>query len=1244
MKNSSLNKFLAICLSVILIVLAIPVGMSFADAGNAPVKNIDYFVGETVLDDDFKDMALGNLNDVNGWMAGAYAPDAWLTWPWTFYNDVVEQNGDKAIDFGVYNGDSWLLTNKLSVENYIYETEIIVVDDAGSLGIVTQGFGDGPNVTPPVIGVTYLTTYGQSAAVGATEKSTFDVKGKGVVAATANDLPLPEGAPYLAKGNTLNFKVISLEGHNYYYVNDLYIGSVVIGVTNADYGYERVGLYACNGRYTVNSMKVTKIYTSASEVPFVPVENTDYFVGTTILDNDFQTMTQGTVHGQSDWVAGAWLPGAWLGSNYTFYNDVTADKTVDFGVYNANNWLLTNKLSIENYIYEVELEVVDDGGVLGIVTQSFGDPGSMTDATRFTIYGQGAAVGGTEKSTFVVSGHNSSASFVYPNGVEYPSNGVTLKFKVICLNGYNCYYVNDSFIGSVALGVSNATYGYERVGLYALNGRYTVNSMKVTNVYTSPVEIPFVPVEDTDYFVGDSVLNEDFQNMNVGTVHGQNDWVAGAWLPGAWLGGGYVFYNDVTSDKTIDFGVYNADNWLLTNKLPVKNYIYETEFTVIDDGGSVGIVTQSFGDPGSMTGGTQLVIYGQDALVGATEKSTFDVKGYGSVAATAEDIPLPEGVSYLKEGVTFKFTVICLEGHNYYFVNDKYIGSVQLSLTNENYGYERVGLYSCNARYTVNSIKVANIYTSPDDIPGDTSISVDSLSLGYADLLGNSEDWGAASLSFDMSLDKFDKIYTDNIIGNYSANGEIEVGFVAYFAGDAAEYKPTISTDGAIEFIFDKFTQDDAKVYFEFKLVGLGFRVDKYINIRPFVKIGDNYRYASTVIFCAANEANKLYGAVDTTEEIKGRLDKVFAQSEVFLGSNAKTITFTAFSDFHYQEGLYMSSLADMNAILDRAKAADSSFVLSSGDFCNDFIGSPELTNLWINNSQGLTVYNIYGNHELESSGNSMAYVTSKLTNDAGVVWGTADGKIGDGSIGYYYVDRDGFRIVNTDTNYSYNAIAGDWQHNLANSYGAPNGNTEENSLGSVQLAWLEKVLTDAAYKGIPCIVNSHDSFAGQFGSTSPDAVAVRNIYAKVNAIRKGTVLMSINGHMHTNHQAIVDGVFYLDLNTVRNAAWYPQASDHYADEHVFEKITYDTDGNVISIDKNSKLADLGMGHATWFSADPLCAVITVDQFGNVKIDGIESNWIYGIDPNTHHDANTTLTTKDGEEPRIASGEWKLDF
>ena len=132
-------------------------------------------------------------------------------------------------------------------------------------------------------------------------------------------------------------------------------------------------------------------------------------------------------------------------------------------------------------------------------------------------------------------------------------------------------------------------------------------------------------------------------------------------------------------------------------------------------------------------------------------------------------------------------------------------------------------------------------------------------------------------------------------------------------------------------------------------------------------------------------------------------------------------IKFSVFADLHYKYGMYTASVEDLESVLERANSNNVDFVIHCGDICNDYTGSPELYNTYLNNKYGLKVYGIYGNHELEATNNSMEFVTPKLTNDSNVIWGTDDSKIGDGTIAYYYFDVKGFRIVCLDTNYSFN-------------------------------------------------------------------------------------------------------------------------------------------------------------------------------------------------------------------------------
>ena len=178
-------------------------------------------------------------------------------------------------------------------------------------------------------------------------------------------------------------------------------------------------------------------------------------------------------------------------------------------------------------------------------------------------------------------------------------------------------------------------------------------------------------------------------------------------------------------------------------------------------------------------------------------------------------------------------------------------------------------------------------------------------------------------------------------------------------------------------------------------------------------------------------------------------------------------VTFTVLADMHYKKGMYLASVSDLEAILQRAESTNSDFVIHCGDFSNDYKGSPELNNTFLDNIEELSVYGVYGNHELETDGNTMQYVTPLLTNRTNeVVWGNKSGKIDDGDIAYYYFDKNNFRIICLDTNYSYNSDLDEWQHNTEASWGPPEGNIYPNSLGPVQLKWFENLLLTSAKEG----------------------------------------------------------------------------------------------------------------------------------------------------------------------------------
>ena len=324
-------------------------------------------------------------------------------------------------------------------------------------------------------------------------------------------------------------------------------------------------------------------------------------------------------------------------------------------------------------------------------------------------------------------------------------------------------------------------------------------------------------------------------------------------------------------------------------------------------------------------------------------------------------------------------------------------------------------------------------------------------------------------------------------------------------------------------------------------------------------------------------------------------------------------LTIAVFADLHYKQEMYATTVDDLQAILDRAVACNAELLLHCGDFCNDYPHSPEILSPLLEGAHGLAAYGCYGNHELETAGTPMSFVTPHLTNRP-VVWGTADGKIGDGSIGHYYFDHKSYRFVIVDTNYSLRPD-GNWEHNLTGSYCPARENTKWNSLGPDQLQWLERTLQDAAEQDLHCIVVSHAALNDRKG-VSPDGAAVREIFRRVNTQKPNTVFLVINGHHHTDGLSVQDGVVYFDVNAVRNAWW--QATDHNkytAETPTFPFIPYDDDGNPLAPAVQRPLRSLRQGNHTLFTADPLSAILTIAEDGRIEIKGTTSHWMADIAP-----------------------------
>lgn len=345
-------------------------------------------------------------------------------------------------------------------------------------------------------------------------------------------------------------------------------------------------------------------------------------------------------------------------------------------------------------------------------------------------------------------------------------------------------------------------------------------------------------------------------------------------------------------------------------------------------------------------------------------------------------------------------------------------------------------------------------------------------------------------------------------------------------------------------------------------------------------------------------------------------------------------LIFTLFADMHYKKGMYLPSVQDMEKILDRAHENNSDFVIHVGDLCNDYLGSPELVNAYLHNRYGLLACGVYGNHELETKGNTMAVVTPLLCSlPEKAVFGTADGRISP-EIGYYYFDIKGFRMICLDTNYSYNEALGVYEHNKEGSWGSPKENTLEDSLGPQQLSWLETVLTKSAEEGVSCVLFSHASFVEDW-EHSPEWETVGTLIKKANDRKKRTVVMVVNGHYHEDACKVLDNVLYLNTNVVRNGFWGVSHEQHYLDGQTFLFTDYDKSGRETrTYEKN--INELSQAQNTYFFADPLSAVVKLSPDGGIKIEGAKTKWLYDVKPDADR-MNPFI------HPYILSGEWQLD-
>ena len=211
----------------------------------------------------------------------------------------------------------------------------------------------------------------------------------------------------------------------------------------------------------------------------------------------------------------------------------------------------------------------------------------------------------------------------------------------------------------------------------------------------------------------------------------------------------------------------------------------------------------------------------------------------------------------------------------------------------------------------------------------------------------------------------------------------------------------------------------------------------------------------------------------------------------------------------------------------------------------------------------------------------------------------------------YYSFDVNSFRIISLDTNF-YRSADGTPLHYASGDSWAK-CHQEELYVPPAELEFLRDSIETA---NGPCLLFSHGSFA------RPDGVAnseeVRSIL-RDSRRRTGRPLMCINGHHHRNNLRILDNIAFFELNST-TSDWIPHPHHSYPPE-------------LMAKYENSD-------HELLFT-DPVHAIVTVTDDGEISIEGMQSSMYLGI---TREMTGNSICDQAGLpcDPSVLSAHFKL--
>lgn len=270
--------------------------------------------------------------------------------------------------------------------------------------------------------------------------------------------------------------------------------------------------------------------------------------------------------------------------------------------------------------------------------------------------------------------------------------------------------------------------------------------------------------------------------------------------------------------------------------------------------------------------------------------------------------------------------------------------------------------------------------------------------------------------------------------------------------------------------------------------------------------------------------------------------------------------TFLAFADLHHYPGEFLDDKSERwDKIVARSIEENAAFIVGLGDYVHE----PEKNRAFVQRMMTAPkdLYCCLGNHDTEHA--SLEYVLPLYRMPHN----------------YYYFDRNGYRFVVLDANYS--LIDGEYLH-----YNPGVARHKPGVIPPEQMAWLERTIDEA---DSPCILLCHHSIE------RPDGILNRHdlwsVICRANEKRPRAVMLYINGHHHRDFCTVLNGVCCLELNSAAYQYINPPFPRYAAE--------------VLALAH-------GMAYTMNFS-EPLSALITLEGDSRISIRGLTGEFLFGL-------------------------------